>query len=69
MNSKFKQALTEGMSINLNVDEQGKKSIIVNATEEDAEALADLLKMAGMGGQGREGSCRGASWLSQRPRF
>jgi hypothetical protein len=57
MNSKFKQALTEGMSINLNVDEQGKKSISVNATEEDAEALADLLKMAGMGGQGREGSC------------
>jgi hypothetical protein len=57
MNSKFKQALTEGMSININVDEQGKKSISVNATEEDAEALADLLKMAGMGGQGREGSC------------
>jgi hypothetical protein len=57
MNKRLTQALNEGMSININVDEQGKKSISVNATEEDAEALANLLKMAGMGGQGHEGSC------------
>jgi hypothetical protein len=57
MDKRLTQALNEGMSININVDEQGKKSISVNATEEDAEALANLLKMAGMGGQGHEGSC------------
>ena len=60
MDKRLTQALNEGMSININVDEQGKKSISVNATEEDAEALADLLKMAGMagmGGPGHEGSC------------
>jgi hypothetical protein len=57
MNKRLTQALNEGMSININVDEQGKKSISVNATEEDAEALANLLKMAGMGGPGHEGSC------------
>jgi hypothetical protein len=56
-NSKVENMITEGMSINISVDEQGKKSISVNATEQDAEALADLLKMAGLGGQGREGSC------------
>jgi hypothetical protein len=57
MDKRLTQALNEGMSININVDEQGKKSISVNATEEDAEALANLLKMAGMGGPGHEGSC------------
>jgi hypothetical protein len=56
-NKQFTKLLTEGMSINVNVDEQGKKSISVNATEEDAEALADLLKMAGMGGHGDADSC------------
>jgi hypothetical protein len=57
INSKIENMITEGMSINISVDEQGKKSISVNATEQDAEALADLLKMAGIGGQSREGSC------------
>lgn len=49
MDQQYKKVLSEGMSINVNVDEQGKKSISVNATEQDAEALADLLKMAGLG--------------------
>ena len=57
-NSKVENMITEGMSINISVDEQGKKSISVNATEQDAEALADLLKMAGLGGAGGQaGSC------------
>jgi hypothetical protein len=57
LNAKVENMITEGMSINISVDEQGKKSISVNATEQDAEALADLLKMAGLGGAGREESC------------
>ena len=56
-NNRVESMITEGMSINISVDEQGKKSISVNATEQDAEALADLLKMAGLGGQSREQSC------------
>ena len=53
-NSKVENMITEGMSINISVDEQGKKSISVNATEGDAEALAQLLKMAGLGGGHKE---------------
>ena len=53
-NSKVENMITEGMSINISVDEQGKKSISVNATEGDAEALAQLLKMAGLGGGQKE---------------
>ena len=56
-NTKVESMIAEGMSININIDEQGKKSISVNATEQDAEALADLLKMAGLGDQGRRASC------------
>jgi hypothetical protein len=43
--------LNEGMSINLSVGEDGTKSLSVNATNEDAEQLAQLLKMAGLGGE------------------
>jgi hypothetical protein len=56
-NNRVESMITEGMSINISVDEQGKKSISVNATEQDAEALADLLKMAGLGGQSSSGTC------------
>lgn len=50
VNAKVENMIAEGMSINISVDEQGQKSISVNATNEDAEALAQLLKMAGLGG-------------------
>jgi uncharacterized membrane protein YgcG len=55
-NNKVENMIAEGMSVNISVDEQGKKSISVNATDEDAEALAQLLKMAGLGGQ--SGACK-----------
>ena len=51
LDRQFKQALTEGMSVNVSVDEQGKKTVSVNATDTDAEALADLLKMSGLQAQ------------------
>ena len=57
MDRQYKQVLAEGMSVNISVDEQGKKSINVNATEEDAEALAQLLKMAGMNGAPKQEVC------------
>jgi hypothetical protein len=53
MDKKLSQMLTESMnvSVNMSQDEQGQpsKNITVSADGEDAEALAQLLKMAGMG--------------------
>ena len=53
MDHKFRQALTEGMNISVNMntgpDGQPTKNITVSADGDDAEALAMLLKMAGMG--------------------
>jgi hypothetical protein len=61
LDKQFKQALTEGMNVSINMnsgaDGNPTKSITVSAEGEDAEALAQLLKMAGLGGQGHEGSC------------
>jgi hypothetical protein len=54
MDKRLTQALNEGMnvSINMNTGADGNptKSITVSAEGEDAEALAQLLKMAGLGG-------------------
>ena len=57
LDRQFRQALTEGMnvSVNMSTDEHGQphKNITVSAEGEDAEALASLLKMAGLGGHGQ----------------
>jgi hypothetical protein len=45
---QLKNVLNEGMSVNVSTDDTGKKSISVNATDSDAEALGDMLKMAGL---------------------
>jgi hypothetical protein len=54
MDKRLTQALTEGMNISVNMntgpDGQPSKNITVSADGEDAEALAQLLKMAGLGG-------------------
>jgi hypothetical protein len=52
LDQRFKQALNEGMTMNISMDEHGGKTLNVTATEQDAEALAQLLKMAGLGAQG-----------------
>ena len=58
MDKQFKQMLNEGMnvSINMGTDADGKpsKNITVSADGDDAEALASLLKMAGMGEQNKQ---------------
>jgi hypothetical protein len=41
--------ITEGMNINMSMDENGTKSLTVSATDDDAMQLAQLLKMAGIG--------------------
>jgi hypothetical protein len=45
---QLKNVLNEGMSVNVSTDDTGKKSISVSATDTDAEALGDMLKMAGL---------------------
>jgi hypothetical protein len=58
LDRKFQQALTEGMNVSVNMstgqDGQPTKSINISADGEDADRLADLLKMAGLGGQEQE---------------
>ena len=55
LNRKFQQALTEGMNVSVNMstgqDGNPTKNITISADGEDADKLADLLKMAGLGDQ------------------
>jgi hypothetical protein len=59
LDRKFQQALTEGMNVSVNMstgqDGEPTKNITISADGEDADKLADLLKMAGLGGQ--ESAC------------
>jgi len=61
LDRKFKQALTEGMNISVNMntspDGQPGKNITISADGDDADKLAALLKMAGIGGHGDAESC------------
>jgi hypothetical protein len=54
LNRQFKQALNEGMNVSVNMstgqDGQPTKSINISADGEDADKLAELLKMAGIHG-------------------
>jgi len=54
---KLHGVLNEGMSINASVGEDGRKSITVTASDEDAEQLAAILKMAGVGASPRSSTC------------
>jgi len=46
--SRLEIMLTEGMSINMSVGEDGRKNLSVSATDDDAVKLAQILKLAGM---------------------
>jgi hypothetical protein len=49
-NAKLDSMLAEGMNMNMSTDSEGHKSLSVTATDEDAVSLAEILKMAGLGG-------------------
>jgi hypothetical protein len=59
LDRKFQQALTEGMnvSVNMSTGQNGEptKNITISADGEDADKLAELLKMAGL--SGHESAC------------
>ena len=46
--SRLEKMLTEGMSVNMSVNQDGTKSLSVNATDEDADKLAQIIQLAGM---------------------
>lgn len=47
-NKSLKSQLRESINMNTSQDSDGKKSVTVTATDEDADKLGDLLKMAGL---------------------
>ena len=51
-NNKLNNVLNEGMSINMSADQDGKKSLTVTATDDDAVKLSQILSLAGLGGHG-----------------
>ena len=58
LSSKIENIIAESMNVtvNMSTDEQGQaqKSITVTATDEDADKLAELLKMAGLSGHSNQ---------------
>jgi len=49
---KLKSVLTEGLSLDMHIDHLGNKTLNVEATDEDVEKLARILKLAGLGSSG-----------------
>jgi hypothetical protein len=63
---QLKNVLNEGMSVNVSTDDTGKKSISVNATDSDADALGDMLKMAGLfSSEGYSRACTGCGGIHE----
>jgi hypothetical protein len=58
-NNQVESMITESMSVNVSVDDNGQKSINITATDEDAEMLSQLLKMAGVVSAPKEEVCSG----------
>ena len=46
--AQLKNVLNEGMSMNLSVGEDGRKNLTLTATDEDADRLAQIIRLAGM---------------------
>jgi hypothetical protein len=50
MNRELESMIAESMSVNMSSSTEGGNTLTVTATEEDATKLAEILKMAGIGG-------------------
>jgi hypothetical protein len=59
LNRDLEAMIAESMSINMSDSTEGGKSLTITATDEDALKLGMLLKNAGLGGGGEEGSYMG----------
>jgi hypothetical protein len=56
-NRELEGMISESLSVNTSISTEGGKSVSINATEEDADRLLDMLKMAGMGARMEKPSC------------
>ena len=54
LDRQLKQQLNEEMSINMSIGTDGRKSITVTASDEDADQLAQILNLAGLQGQSHD---------------
>jgi hypothetical protein len=61
LNRDLEAMIAESMSINMSDSTEGGKSLTITASDEDALKLGMLLKNAGLGGGGEEGSYMGGS--------
>lgn len=55
--SRLKSVLNESMSVTISSDDQGGRHLNITATDDDAERLAELLKLAGMGDREQAPAC------------
>ena len=46
--AELARQLTESVNVNMSISSEGQKNLTVTATDDDAEALGELLKMAGL---------------------
>jgi len=60
LNRDLEAMIAESMSINMSDSTEGGKSLTITASDEDALKLGMLLKNAGLGGSGDEGSYMGS---------
>ena len=58
-NNSVEKIINESMSVNVSVDDNGQKNITVTASNDDAEMLSQLLKMAGLGDGHKQEVCSG----------
>jgi hypothetical protein len=62
----LKTQLRESVNMNTSQDDTGKKSVTVTATDEDADKLGELLKMAGLfSSQGYSSVCQGCGGVHE----
>jgi len=59
MNRELESMIAESMSVNMSSSTEGGNTLTVTATEEDATKLAEILKMAGIGGGHNHGHDHG----------
>ena len=64
---KLSSVLSEGMTMTASMGSEGQRSINVSADGEDAEKLAELLKLAGLGGMDQGDMSHGCDSCGQAP--
>ena len=67
LDRQLKQQLNEEMSINMSIGTDGRKSITVTASDEDADQLAQILNLAGLQGQSHDHGAEACPTCGEAP--